>query len=175
MVILCTVWGHPELEIFHYRKTPSPLAQRRGRPPCISHSSLVVQTALGSSLYLLLGSEKCPVVGGWTGHGRHWERKVGGRWGGVEASVLSRDAADGAPALWSTERGTDPYLLITHLSLPPALLNHNYSSPYPTPTVTSTSTEESGRVRKGGREERRKSREVEKGVLLHLDVYKAVL
>lgn len=66
-------------KVFHYRKTPSPLAQSRGRPPCISHSSLVVRTALGSSLYLVLGSEKCPVVGGWTGHGRCWERK-GGWW-----------------------------------------------------------------------------------------------
>lgn len=173
LVIICTVWGHPKetkLKIFHYRKTPSPLAQSRGGPPCISHSSLVVQTALGSSLYLLLGSEKCPVLGG----GRVMDGAGKGKWGGVEASVSSRDAADGDPALWSTERGTDPYLLITHLSLPPALLNHNYSSPYPTPTVTSTSTEESRRKRKGGREERRKNREVERGVLLYLDVNKAV-
>lgn len=75
-------------------------------------------------------------------------KKAGRGWGvvgGVEASVSSWDAADGATAFWSTERGTDPYLLITHLSLPPALLNHNYSSPYPTLTVTSTGTE-------GGRE-----------------------
>lgn len=65
--------------------------------------------------------------------------------------MLSRDAADGATAFWSTERGTDPYLLITHLSLPPALLNHNYSSPNPTPTVTSTSMRK--RAREDGREE----------------------
>lgn len=104
------------------------------------------------------------VDGSWTVLGK------GG--GGVEASVSCRDAADGATTFWSTERGTDPYLLITHLSLPPAPLNHNYSSPYPTPTVTSTSSEESRREQEGGREVGKK-REVERGVLLYLSVNKA--
>lgn len=80
-------------KIFHDRKTTSPWAQRRGRPPCISHSSLVVWTALGSSLYLLLGSEKCPFVGGWAGHGWCWEKKGGWRhlcWDGMQLMGLQR-------------------------------------------------------------------------------------